>query len=106
MPGQPTWQDLVARHDETAHGKMVDYIAHITAAPDIPPLYRELLLFAGAAAIRYRISMRTHADRALAAGATSDQLFQAGALVALSTGFTTMIEVVQVLQDLDTSSGG
>ncbi|MGH3756671.1 carboxymuconolactone decarboxylase family protein [Actinophytocola sp.] len=106
MAGQPTWQELVARHDETAHGKMVDYIAHITTKADIPPLYRELLLFAGAAAIRYRISMQTHARRALAAGATSDQLFQAGALVALSTGFTTMIEVVQVLRDLDASPDG
>lgn len=100
---QQSWRDLVAKHDPVAHEKMLAYIGHITGKPDIPEQYRELILFAASATIRYSSSMLTHGARAVAAGATADQLFQAGALAALSGGFSSLIETTAVMADLEAS---
>jgi alkylhydroperoxidase/carboxymuconolactone decarboxylase family protein YurZ len=97
---QRTWRDLVGDYDPVAQEKMLAYIGHITAEEPIEQPYRELMLFATSSAIRFRSSMETHGRRALEEGATREQLFQAAALAALSSGFPTLILAMEVVEDL------
>lgn len=101
-----SWRELVADRDADAHDKMVDYIGHVVSLPHLQPRERELILFASSLAVRYRSSAVTHATRARQEGASDDQLFQAAALAALSSGFTSLIEGVEVLEELARSDDG
>ncbi|WP_165777576.1 carboxymuconolactone decarboxylase family protein [Amycolatopsis antarctica] len=96
-----TWRDRVREYDEDGHSAMVAYLGHVTAKPDIPEAYRELILFAVSTGLRFAPSMRTHGARALESGATHGQLVHAVQLAALSGGFTCLIEGMSVLAELD-----
>lgn len=98
--GATGWRDLVAEYDQDAHDKMVEYIGHIVGDDSIPAVFRELILFSASTCIRFKPSMKTHAQRALDQGATDRQLFQAAALASLTGGFTCMIEAMHILQEL------
>jgi alkylhydroperoxidase/carboxymuconolactone decarboxylase family protein YurZ len=95
------WRDEVARHDPDGHAAMVAYLGHVTGRDAIPERYRELILFAVSAGLRFAPSMRTHGARALECGATRAELVHALQLAALSAGFTAMIEGMAVIAELE-----
>ncbi|GAB3431247.1 carboxymuconolactone decarboxylase family protein [Actinophytocola sediminis] len=95
------WRDEVARHDQAGHDAMVAYIGHVTGKDDIPAKYRELILFAVSAGLRFAPSMRSHGAKALESGASQAELVQALQLAGLSGGFTCLIEGMAVLAELE-----
>ncbi|OLF05090.1 hypothetical protein BLA60_37555 [Actinophytocola xinjiangensis] len=95
------WRDEVARRDPAGHDAMVAYIGHVTGRDEIPQRYRELILFAVSAGLRFAPSMRSHGAKALESGATREELVQALQLAGLSGGFTCLIEGMAVLAELD-----
>lgn len=97
------WRDQVREHDEAGHAAMVGYLGHVTGKPDIPDVYRELILFAVSAGLRFRPSMRSHGAKALEVGATQGQLVQALQLAGLSGGFTCLIEGMSVIDEITDS---
>lgn len=95
----PDWREVVQGVDSVAHEKMSVYMAHVFEKNAIPEMFRELMIFSNSASTRDKRGMLIHGERAVAAGATTDQLFQAGALAALSGGFPCLVATADVLTD-------
>ncbi len=97
---QMTWREYVGSRNPELQQSMVRYIDEVMKSDLLADDVRELLIFAASTAVHYRSSMKTHAIRAMAAGASVDQVFQAGVLASLSAGFTCLIDVSDVLQEI------
>jgi alkylhydroperoxidase/carboxymuconolactone decarboxylase family protein YurZ len=95
-----SWREYVGSRNPELQQSMVDYIDNVMTSELFADDMRELLIFAASTAIRYQSSMKTHAIRAMDAGASLDQVFQAGVLASLSAGFTCLIDVSAVLQEI------
>ena len=96
-----SWRDYVGSRNPELQQSMVAYIDNVMGSDAYSDEMRELIIFAASTAIRYRTSMKTHAIRALDAGASLDKIFQAGVLASVSAGFTCLIEVSAVLQEIE-----
>lgn len=101
MSEDKNWRDIVEEIDPNAHEKLNSYINHVLLEKsDIPRKYKELILIATSAAIRYESSIESHAKNAIEFGATKKEIFEALALASLTSGFTSLISGGKIIEKL------
>jgi len=94
------WRAVIKKFDPVAEEKIGAYAAHTLARDSrIPRKYKELILMACSAAIRYGSSTRTHGCEAMYYGATDEDIIEVLSLVSLSAGFTAFIDGIEALGD-------
>lgn len=94
------WRAVIKQIDPAAEEKIGAYAAHTIARDSkIPRKYKELILMACSAAIRYGSSTRTHGMEAMYYGATDEEIIEVLSLVSMSSGFTAFIDGIEALGD-------
>lgn len=94
------WRGVIGEIDPKAAEIITDYVVHSVARDsDIPRKYKELILMACSAVIRYGSSVRTHGAEAMYQGATDREVIEALSLASLTGGFTALIEGIEALGD-------
>ena len=94
------WRGVIGEIDPKAAEIITDYVVHSVARDsEIPRKYKELILMACSAVIRYGSSVRTHGAEAMYHGATDKQVIEALSLASLTGGFTAFIEGIEALGD-------
>lgn len=100
------WRGVIGQIDAKAAECITDYVVHTVAREgEIPRKYKELILMACSAAIRYGSSVRTHGSEAMYHGATDREVIEALSLASLTAGFTAFIEGIEALGDQLTVDG-
>jgi alkylhydroperoxidase/carboxymuconolactone decarboxylase family protein YurZ len=97
---QQDWRAVVDRFDAalaTKASALEGYAARRDSK--IPRKYRELILMACAAGIRYRTSVRDHGFEAMYQGASDEEVIEALSLASTLAGFTAFIEGIEALGD-------
>lgn len=94
------WLDIIKSIDSGAQSKISETIEYIYKRDSkIPRKYKELILMACSAALRYGSSIRNHGKEAMNYGATEEEVVEALCLASLSSGFTAIIEGIEALGD-------
>lgn len=94
------WRALIKRVDPEMERHIGNYVGHVLARDsEIPRKYKELILMACSAAVRYGSSTRTHGAEAMYQGASEQEVIEALALASLTAGFTAFIDGVEALGD-------
>ena len=94
------WRDVIKTIDPVAEEKIGAFAAHTLARESrIPRKYKELILMACSAAIRYGSSTRTHGCEAMYYGATDEDIIESLSLASMSAGFTAFIDGIEALGD-------
>lgn len=94
------WRKVIAEIDPKAADIITQYVVHSVATEgEIPRKYKELILMACSAVIRYGSSVRTHGSEAMYQGATDKEVIEALSLASLTGGFTAFIEGIEALGD-------
>src|SRR5690606_7773151 len=95
------WREVIRKSDHEREARLAAYVGHVVAAEsEIPRKYKELILMACSAAVRYGSSIRTHGGEAMYYGATDKEIIEALSLVSLTAGFTSYIDGIEALGDL------
>lgn len=94
------WRAAVKKIDPEAEQCIGNYVSHVLLREsEIPRKYKELILMACSAAVRYGSSTRTHGSEAMYYGATDKEVIEALALASLTAGFTSFIDGIEALGD-------
>lgn len=94
------WRKVIGQIDPKAADLITQYVVHSVATEgEIPRKYKELILMACSAVIRYGSSVRTHGAEAMYQGATDKEVIEALSLASLTGGFTAFIEGIEALGD-------
>lgn len=94
------WREVIKTIDPELEKRITSYTGYALATEsEIPRKYKELILMACSAALRYGSSVRTHGTEAMYYGATDKEIIEALSLASLSSGFTAFIEGVEALGD-------
>jgi alkylhydroperoxidase/carboxymuconolactone decarboxylase family protein YurZ len=94
------WRAIIKSVDPVLEGHVSSLAGYALATEsEIPRKYKELILMACSAAIRYGSSTRTHGCEAMHHGATDKEVIEALALVSLTSGFTAFIDGIEALGD-------
>lgn len=94
------WRAVIKQIDPEAEQRIGDYVSHTLARDsEIPRKYKELILMACSAAVRYGSSTRTHGSEAMYYGATDKEVIEALSLASLTSGFTAFIDGIEALGD-------
>jgi alkylhydroperoxidase/carboxymuconolactone decarboxylase family protein YurZ len=92
------WRNVIKQIDPEAERRIGDYISHtLLRESEIPRQYKELILMACSAAVRYGSSTRTHGREAMRHGASGRQVIEALSLASLTAGFTAFIDGIEAL---------
>lgn len=94
------WREVIKKIDPEAEARIGAYASHVVARDsEIPRKYKELILMACSAAVRYGSSIRTHGSEAMYHGATDKEVIEALSLASLTAGFTAFIDGIEALGD-------
>jgi AhpD family alkylhydroperoxidase len=94
------WREVVKSIDPELEKRISAYTGHALATEsEIPRKYKELILMACSAAVRYGSSIRTHGSEAMYHGATDKQVIEALSLASLTAGLTALIDGIEALGD-------
>jgi alkylhydroperoxidase/carboxymuconolactone decarboxylase family protein YurZ len=94
------WREVIKGIDPELEKRITGYTGYALATDsEIPRKYKELILTAVSAALRYGSSIRTHGSEAMYYGATDKEVIEALSLASLSAGFTAFIEGIEALGD-------
>lgn len=95
-----SWREVIKRIDPEAERRIGEYVSHtLLRDSEIPRQYKELILMACSAALRYGGSARVHGKEAMRFGASEEQVIEALSLASLTSGFTALIEGIEALGD-------
>ncbi len=95
------WRGVIRTIDPEAEHRLGDYVSHVLLRDsEIPRKYKELILMACSAAIRYGSSVRSHGMEAIKRGATDKEIIEVLSLASMPAGFTAFIEGIEALGDL------
>ncbi len=104
---QFNWREKIKGVDPELEARITAYTSYVLARESkIPRKYKELILMACSAAIRYGSSTRTHGSEAMYYGATDEEVIEALSLASLSGGFTALIDGIEALGDKLTEPTG
>jgi alkylhydroperoxidase/carboxymuconolactone decarboxylase family protein YurZ len=94
------WREVIKKIDPETEARITAYVGHVVAKDsEIPRKYKELILMACSAAVRYGSSTRTHGSEAMYYGATDKEVIEALSLASLTAGFTAFIDGIEALGD-------
>ncbi len=94
------WREVIKTIDPELETRIGGYTGYaLGTESEIPRKYKELILMACSAAIRYGSSIRTHGSEAMYHGATDKEVVEALALASLTAGFTAFIDGIEALGD-------
>jgi alkylhydroperoxidase/carboxymuconolactone decarboxylase family protein YurZ len=94
------WRAVIKQIDPKAEQCIGEYVSHtLLRDSEIPRKYKELILMACSAAVRYGSSTRTHGSEAMYHGATDKEVIEALSLASLTAGFTAFIDGIEALGD-------
>ncbi|HTV71232.1 MAG TPA: carboxymuconolactone decarboxylase family protein [Rhizobiaceae bacterium] len=94
------WRGVIKEVDPDLESKIGALTGHILVRDsEIPRKYKELILMACSAAVRYGSSTRTHGTEAMYYGATDKEVIEALSLASLTAGFTAFIDGIEALGD-------
>lgn len=94
------WRGIIKQIDPALEEKIGSYAAHnLVRDSQVPRKYKELILMASSAAIRYGSSTRTHGIEAMHYGATDAEIIEVLALVSMTAGLTAFIDGIEALGD-------
>ena len=100
------WREIIKSVDPALEQHVTAFTGHVLATEsEIPRKYKELILMACSAAIRYGSSTRTRGCEAMHHGASDKEIIEALALASLTSGFTAFIDGVEALGDQITVDG-
>ena len=100
------WREIIKTVDPELEKRISAYTGYaLGTESEIPRKYKELILMACSAAIRYGSSVRTHGKEAMYYGATDKEVVEALALASLTAGFTAFIDGIEALGDQLTLDG-
>jgi alkylhydroperoxidase/carboxymuconolactone decarboxylase family protein YurZ len=94
------WREVIKTIDPELEKRISGYTGYALATEsEIPRKYKELILMACSAAVRYGSSTRTHGSEAMYYGATDKEVIEALSLASLTAGFTAFIDGIEALGD-------
>ncbi|MEX0954984.1 MAG: carboxymuconolactone decarboxylase family protein [Rhizobiaceae bacterium] len=94
------WRGAIKAVDPDLEEKIAALTGHILPREsEIPRKYKELILMACSAAVRYGSSTRTHGIEAMYQGATDREVIEALSLASLTSGFTAFIDGIEAIGD-------
>ena len=94
------WRAVIKTIDPVAEEKIGAFAAHTLARESrIPRKYKELILMACSAALRYGSSIRKHGMEAMNQGASEAEIIEVFSLVSMAVGFSTFIDGIEALGD-------
>lgn len=94
------WREVIKSIDPELEKRISGYTGYaLGEESEIPRKYKELILMACSAAVRYGSSTRTHGGEAMYHGATDKEVVEALALASLTAGFTAFIDGIEALGD-------
>lgn len=94
------WREVIKTIDPELEQRISGYTGYaLGTESEIPRKYKELILMACSAAVRYGSSTRTHGSEAMYHGATDKEVVEALALASLTAGFTAFIDGIEALGD-------
>jgi len=97
---EQNWREVIKSVDPVLEGRVSSLAEYVLSTEsEIPRKYKELILMACSAAIRYGSSTRTHGCEAMHHGATDKEIVGALALASLTSGFTAFIDGIEALGD-------
>lgn len=95
------WRGVIRKIDPEAEDRLGNYVSHVLVREsEIPRKYKELILMACSAAIRYGSSIRSHGTEAIKRGATDKEIIEALTLASMPAGFTVLVDGIEALGDL------
>jgi len=94
------WREVIKTIDPELEKRITGYTGYALATEsEIPRKYKELILMACSAAVRYGSSTRTHGTEAMYYGATDKEVIEALSLASLTSGFTAFIDGIEAMGD-------
>jgi alkylhydroperoxidase/carboxymuconolactone decarboxylase family protein YurZ len=94
------WRQVIKAIDPELEARITGYTGYaLGTESEIPRKYKELILMACSAAVRYGSSIRTHGSEAMYYGATDKEVIEALSLASLTAGFTAFIDGIEALGD-------
>ena len=94
------WHEISKSVDPTLEQHVTACTEHVLATEsELPRKYKELILMACSAAIRYGSGTRKRGCEAMHHGASDKEIIEALALASLTSGFTAFIEGIEALGD-------
>lgn len=94
------WREIIKTIDPELEKRISGYTGYaLGTESEIPRKYKELILMAVSAGLRYGSSIRTHGTEAMYYGATDKEVIEALSLASLSAGFTAFIDGIEALGD-------
>jgi len=94
------WREVIKGVDPELEKRITEYVGYnLPRESEIPRQYKELILMACSAAIRYGSSVRSHGREAMYYGASDKQVIEALALASMTAGFTAFIDGIEALGD-------
>ncbi len=94
------WREIIKSVDPALEQHVAAFSGHVLETEsEIPRKYKELILMACSAAIRYGPGTRTRGCEAMHHGASDKEIIEALALASLISGFTAFIDGIESLGD-------
>ena len=94
------WREIIKGVDPALAQHITALGGHVLETEsEIPQKYKELILMACAAAVRYGAGTRTHGCEAMYHGASDKEIIEALALASLTSGFTAFADGIEALGD-------
>ncbi|MDA9976107.1 carboxymuconolactone decarboxylase family protein [Alphaproteobacteria bacterium] len=100
------WREIIKSVDPALEQQVAAFTDQVLEAESqIPRKYKELILMACSAAIRYGPGTRKRGCEAMHHGASDKEVIEALALVSLTSGFTAFADGIEALGDQITVDG-
>ena len=94
------WRQIIKSVDPTLEQHITAFSGHVLETEsEIPRKYKELILMACSAAIRYGPGTRKRGCEAMHHGASDKEIVEALALASLTSGFTAFADGIEALGD-------
>jgi alkylhydroperoxidase/carboxymuconolactone decarboxylase family protein YurZ len=94
------WREIIKSVDPALEQHVTAFSGHVLETEsEIPRKYKELILMACSAAMRYGSSTRTRGCEAIHHGASDKEIIEALALASLTSGFTAFADGIEALGD-------
>jgi alkylhydroperoxidase/carboxymuconolactone decarboxylase family protein YurZ len=94
------WREIIRSVDPALEQQVAAFTGQVLETEsEIPRKYKELILMACSAAIRYGPGTRKRGCEAMHHGATDKEIVEALALVSLTSGFTAFADGIEALGD-------
>ena len=94
------WHEIIKSVDPTLDQHVTAFTGHVLATDsEIPRKYKELILMACSAAIRYGSGTRKRGCEAMHHGASDKEIIEALALASHTSGITAFVDGIEALGD-------